>query len=78
MAKKSNVYKFDVIEKVIGDITFTTKEEVVKYAETMRDVALKNKKYSDEVKNAFVEACEEIKNELTLDNLKEIKKIINS
>lgn len=75
MANK-NVYKFEVIEKVIMARDFETKEEVVELAKKMRDIALEDDKYSNDVKEAFKDAYNEIKNELTLANLQEIKKII--
>lgn len=78
MAKNTNVYKFDIIERVITDIDFTTKEEILSFAEKMRDNALKNPEYSAEIKKAFCDAYREIDEELTLSNLKEIKKIINN
>jgi uncharacterized protein (UPF0128 family) len=75
MANK-NVYKFEIIEKVIMARDFETKEEVVELAKKMKDIALNNESYSNDVKEAFKDAYNEIKNELTLANLKEIKKII--
>jgi len=75
MANK-NVYKFEIIEKVIMARDFETKEEVVELAKKMRDIALNNESYSNDVKEAFKDAYNEIKNELTLANLQEIKKII--
>ena len=55
---------------------FSTKEEVEEVAKKMRDIALANEEYSEDVKQAFKDAYKEIKDELTLSNLKEIKKII--
>jgi len=75
MANK-NVYKFEIIEKVIMARDFETKEEVVELAKKMKDIALENDSYSNDVKEAFKDAYNEIKNELTLANLKGIKKII--
>ena len=75
MANK-NVYKFEIIEKVIMARDFETKEEVVELAKKMKDIAQENESYSNDVKEAFKDAYNEIKNELTLANLKEIKKII--
>ena len=75
MANK-NVYKFEVIEKIIMARDFDTKEEVVELAKKMKEIALSDDKYSKDVKNAFKDAYEEIKNELTLANLQEIRKII--
>ncbi len=78
MAKNTNVFKFDIIEKTIAEIDFTTKEEVVRLSEIMKDVA-NSKDYSQEVKKAFSDAYNELKSsDFTLENLKEIKKIIKS
>lgn len=75
MANK-NVYKFEIIEKIIMARDFTTKEEVEEVAKKMRDIALANEEYSEDVKQAFKDAYKEIKDELTLSNIKEIRKII--
>jgi len=77
MAKNSNVYKFEIIERIITEVDFTTKEEVVEFAEKVRDIALKRKDLTPEVSKAFENAYKEINEELTLGNLKEIKKIIS-
>ena len=76
MANK-NVYKFEIIEKIITARDFETKEEVVELAKKMKEIALENDSYSKDVKEAFKDAYNEIKNELTLANLQEIKKIIS-
>lgn len=78
MAKNTNVFKFEIIERVITEVDFTTKEEVVDFARRMRDIALDNPDYDNDVKTAFKDAYREIDEELTLSNLKEIKKIINN
>ncbi len=78
MAKNTNIYKFEIIEHIICARDFSTKEEVVELAKKMRDIAVANKEYSDDVKQAFKDACREIDEELTLGNLLEIKKIISS
>ena len=78
MAKNTNVFKFEIIERVITEVDFTTKEEVVDFAKRMRDIALDNPDYDNDVKNAFKDAYREIDEELTLSNLIEIKKIINN
>lgn len=75
MANK-NVYKFEIIEKMIMARPFTTKEEVEEVAKKMRDIAVANEEYSEDVKQAFKDAYKEIKDELTLANLNEIRKII--
>ena len=78
MAKNTNVFKFDIIERTIAEIDFNSKEEVVRLSEIMRDVA-NSKDYSNEVKKAFNDAYNElITDDFTLENLKEIKKLIKS
>ena len=78
MAKNTNVFKFDIIERTIAELDFNTKEEVVRLSEIMKDVA-NSKDYSDEVKKAFNDAYNELKtDDFTLENLKEIKKLIKS
>ena len=78
MAKNTNVFKFDIIERTIAELDFTTKEEVVRLSEIMKEVASK-KDYSAEVKKAFADAYSELSSDdFTLENLKEIKKLIKS
>lgn len=76
MERNSKVYKFEIIENIICARPFTTKEEVLELAKKMNEIARANDDYSYEVKEAFKSAYNEIKNGLTLDNLLEIKKII--
>lgn len=75
MAKNPNIYKFEIIERIITEVDFTTKEEVLDFARKVRDIALE-KNASADIKNAFKNAYKEIDEELTLGNLREIKKII--
>ena len=78
MAKNTNVFKFDIIERTISELDFTTKEEVVRLSEIMKEVA-SEKEYSPEVKKAFADAYNELNSDdFTLENLKEIKKLIKS
>ena len=77
MAKNPNIYKFEVIERIITEVDFTTKEEVVEFARKVRDYVLDQPDVSKEKKDAFKNAFKEIDEELTLGNLKEIKKIIS-
>lgn len=76
MKKNPNIYKFEIIERVIKEVDFTTKEEVLEFAKKVRDIALE-KDISPDMKTAFKNAYKEIDEELTLGNLKEIKKIIS-
>ena len=75
MAKNPNIYKFEIIERIITEVDFTTKEEVLDFAKKVRDIALE-RNISADIKNAFKNAYKEIDEELTLGNLREIKKII--
>ena len=76
MAKNTNVFKFDIIERTIAELDFSTKEEVVRLSQIMMEVAAK-KDYSDAVKKAFADAYNELtSDDFTLENLKEIKKLI--
>lgn len=77
MAKNPNIYKFEIIERIITEVDFTTKDEVVSFAKKVRDIALERDDITKEIKEAFKNAYKEIDEELTLGNLKEIKKIIS-
>ena len=77
MAKNPNIYKFEIIEKTIDSIDFTTKEEVLEFAKKVRDIALAKPEIDEGIAKAFKNAYKEIDEELTLSNLKEIKKIIS-
>ncbi len=77
MAKNPNIYKFEIIERIITEVDFTTKDEVVTFAKKVRDIAVERDGISKEIKTAFKDAYREIDEELTLGNLKEIKKIIS-
>lgn len=77
MAKNPNIYKFEIIERIIKEVDFTTKDEVLSFAKKVRDIALDRSDITDEIKKAFKNAYKEIDEELTLGNLKEIKKIIS-
>lgn len=77
MAKNPNVYKFEIIERIITEVDFETKDEVLDFAKKVRDIALSKPNVREEIKTAFKNAYREIDEELTLGNLKEIKKIIS-
>jgi hypothetical protein len=71
------MYKFEIIESIVKELEFTTKEEVVRLAKKMKDIAMENKEYTKEIKEAFEDAYSEIASEeLTLENLLEIKKLL--
>lgn len=77
MAKNPNIYKFEIIERIITEVDFTTKDEVVDFAKKVRDIAVDRDDINKEIKTAFKNAYKEIDEELTLGNLKEIKNIIS-
>jgi hypothetical protein len=77
MAKNPNIYKFEIIESIIAEVDFTTKEEVLEFAKKVRDIALAKPDIDEGYAKAFKNAYKEIDEELTLSNLKEIKKIIS-
>lgn len=77
MKKNVNIYKYEIIERIIKEIDFETKEEVVDFAKKVKAVALKRDDLDSTVVEAFEKAYEDIKDELTLQNLKEVKKIIS-
>ena len=52
MAKNPNIYKFEIIERIITEVDFKTKDEVLDFARKVRDIALE-KDISSEIKNAF-------------------------
>ncbi len=68
---------FKVLETILVFKDYTSKEEVMKVAETMKEIALKNSKYPKTVKDAYVEACSKLK-DLPFDDMMEIKEIITS
>lgn len=69
------MYKFEIIESIVRDLDFKSKEEVLKLAKKMWDIALRNENYSPEVKEAFEDAYNELASpELTYENLVSIKK----
>lgn len=71
------MYKFEIIENIVKELDFKTKDEVVRLAKKMRDIAKTNPDYSADVKEAFEDAYNEINSpELTFENLQEIKKLL--
>lgn len=73
-----NPLKFDVIEELIATYEFSTKEEYDKAARMNCDIIINSKYMCDSFKETVKEATDEIINELTLDNILEIKKLLNN
>ena len=68
---------FKVLETILVYKDYTSKEEVLKVAETMKNIALENSKYPKTVKEAYIEACSKL-SDLPFDDMMEIKEIITS
>ena len=77
MAKNPNVYKFEIIERIIKEVDITTKEDVLAFAKKVRDIALEKPNVREEIRNALKNAYREMDAEPTLANLKDINKIIS-
>lgn len=72
------MYKFEIIESIVKDLDFKTKDEVVRLAKKMRDIAKDDSEMEADVKQAFEDAYNEINSpDLTLENLQEIKKLLD-
>ncbi len=67
---------YDILEKIVVAIDFKTKEELVKLATIMADKA-ENGDYPELLKLAYADAKHKVEL-LSLEQLLEIKKIINS
>ncbi len=66
---------FRILEVVFSMQEYKTKEEVIKVATAMSDVAKEDEKYPKDIKDAFEEALNKL-NELSFEEMMEIKKII--
>ena len=72
-----NVLKFEIIEAFIINNDFPTKGLWSKAAQKEYEFLKKSDIFPPDILNAFAEAANEIKNELTLSNIKEIKRIVS-
>lgn len=66
---------FRVMESILKKVNFSTKEELLKFANEMREEA-NNGDYPQELKLAYVEAINKIDG-LSLEQLKELRDIIS-
>jgi hypothetical protein len=73
----SNILKFEIIEEYIGSNNFKSKSAWNRGIKTEVETLQKSGIFPDEVMEAFTNASHEICEELTLGNIKEIKKIIS-
>lgn len=81
--KKSNgklgkTVKFDIIEELIATYEFSTKEEYESVAKMNCDIIINSKFMCDSFKKIVKEATDEIVKELTIENILEIRKLLNS
>ena len=60
MAKNPNIYKFEIIERIITEVDFKTKEEVVEFARKVRDIALE-KNIDNNIKIRYIKTIIAIK-----------------
>lgn len=67
---------YDILEKIVVAIDFKTKEELVKLASIMADKA-QNGDYPELLKLAYADAKHKVEL-LSLEQLNEVKRIINS
>lgn len=64
-----------IINSVFNFMPYTERNEVLRVAQAMAKTALANETYSQEVKDAYVEAFKQIQN-LTFEEMQEIIRII--
>ena len=69
-------YVIKIINSVLKFKTYEDRNDVLRVAQAMARTALANEKYSQEVKNAYMQAFEEIQG-LTYEEMQEIIKIIS-
>ncbi len=69
-------YVIKIINSVLKFKPFEEKNEVLRVAQAMARTALANESYSEEVKNSYLQAFEEIQ-KLTFEEMQEIIKIIS-
>lgn len=72
-----NILKFEIIEEFIKSNDFTTKEEWVNNMQKEYDYLETEHVFPKSIMVSFTNALKEIKDELTLGNIREIKKIIS-
>lgn len=77
MSPKNIDYSFKILEEILMLKKYNNREEVIELAETMVDVANKNDKCSDTVKNSYTEALNKLKT-LSFEEMNEIIGILSS
>ena len=77
MSAKNIDYSFKILEEILMLKKYNSREEVLELAETMVDVANKNEKASEIIKEAYKEALNKLKT-LSYDEMNEIIGILSS
>ena len=77
MSAKNIDYSFKILEEILMLKKYNSREEVLELAETMVDVANKNEKASENIKEAYKEALNKLKT-LSYDEMNEIIGILSS
>ena len=77
MSPKNIDYSFKILEEILMLKKYNSREEVLELAETMVDVANKNEKCSDNIKDSYKEALNKLKT-LSYEEMNEIIGILSS
>lgn len=74
---KNNILKFEIIEEFIKNNDYSNKNEWDEHMQEEYDLIVKSNLFPKVLLDAFKKALDEVKEELTLSNIKEIKKILS-
>lgn len=74
---KNNILKFEIIEEFIKNNNYSNKNEWEEHMQDEYDLIVKANLFPKVLLDAFKKALDEVKEELTLSNIKEIKKILS-
>ena len=77
MSQKNIDYSFKILEEILMLKKYDNREEVIELAETMVEVANKNEKASDSIKDSYKEALNKLKT-LSFEEMNEIIGILSS
>ena len=77
MSPKNIDYSFKILEEILMLKKYDNREEVIELAETMVEVANKNEKASDSIKDSYKEALNKLKT-LSFEEMNEIIGILSS
>lgn len=74
---KNNILKFEIIEEFIKNNDYSNKNEWDEHMQEEYDLIVKSNLFPKVLLDGFKKALDEVKEELTLSNIKEIKKILS-